>query len=94
MRRGDIVLEIISHLSAVSVKWKKKNAPGEVMEVKNTSFFPTGLSIRGRPQKTVAGLFKKSSESVRNRRWGITWKHLKSSVSKNYPFLCVSRRTD
>ena len=72
MRRGDIVLEIISHLSAVSGEWKKTNSPGEVMKVKNISFFPTGLSIRGRPQKTVAGLFKKSSESVRNRRSGIT----------------------
>ena len=35
-------------------------------------FFPAGLSIRGRPQKTVAGLFKKSSESVRNKRSRIT----------------------
>jgi len=56
------------YLSFVTGGWKKTNAPGEVMEVKNISFFPTGLSIRGRPQKTFAGLFKKSSESVRNRR--------------------------
>lgn len=55
-------------LSFVTGGWKKTNALGEVMEVKNISlFFPTGLSIRGRPQKTFAGLFKKSSESVRNR---------------------------
>lgn len=59
-------------LSFVTGRWKKTNAPGEVMEVKNVSFFPSGLSIRGRPQKTFAGLFKKSSEFVRNGRSGIT----------------------
>lgn len=60
------------YLSFVTGGWKKTNAPGEVMEVKKSLFFPTGLSIRGRPQKTFAGLFKKSSKSVRNRRSRIT----------------------
>ena len=60
------------YLSFVTGRWKKTNAPGGVMEVKNVSFFPSGLSIRGRPQKTFAGLFKKSSEFLRNGRSGIT----------------------